>query len=57
MTLPDPGRTEQEEVVAALNVAAGCEFADLLGIDRRLDLEVKALEGFLDGKRAIAICI
>jgi hypothetical protein len=57
MTLPDPGRTEQQQVVAALNVAAGGEFADLVGIDRRLELEVEALEGFWYGKCAIAIRI
>jgi len=50
MTLADPGRAEQQQVVAALNVAAGSKFADLLGIDRGLELEVETLERLLEGK-------
>src|SRR5216683_8235301 len=50
MALPDPRRSEQQQVVAALDVTAGRKFADLLGIERRLELEVEALERLLEGK-------
>ena len=47
MRLPDARRAEQEDVIAALDVAPGGELADELGIDGRLELEVEALEGLL----------
>ena len=43
-------RTEEQDVIAALHVATGSEFPDLLGIDRRLELEVEALHALLEGK-------
>jgi hypothetical protein len=48
MGFPDPGRAEQQQVVAALDIAASSKFTDLLGIERRLELEVEALEGLLE---------
>ena len=48
MGFPDPGRAEQQQVVAAPDVAARDQFADLLGIERRLELEVEALERLLE---------
>src|SRR5919201_6720836 len=48
MTLPHPGRTQQQHVIAALDIAPGGELADLLGIDRGLELEVEALERLLE---------
>src|SRR5271165_5958566 len=50
MTFADSGRTQQQQVVAVVDIAAGGEFAKLLGINRWLELEVEALEGLLEGK-------
>src|ERR1700677_5111566 len=48
MRFPDPGRAEQQQVVAALDIAAGGEFADLSGIERGLELEGEALQRLLE---------
>ena len=48
MALPHTRRTEEQDVIAALHVAASRQFPDLLGIDRRLELEVEALQGLLE---------
>ena len=50
MALPDSGRSEEQDVIAALHVAASREFPDQLGIDRGLELEVEALKGLLERK-------
>ena len=50
MALPHTRRTEEQDVIAALHVAASRQFPDLLGIDRRLELEIKTLERLLEGK-------
>jgi len=48
MRLAHARRSEQQHVVAALDVAAGREFADHLRIDRGLELEVEALERLVE---------
>src|SRR5215471_4297826 len=50
MTLSHPWWSEQPQVITALDITAGREFADLFGIDRGLEIEVEALEGFLERK-------
>ena len=47
MSLADAGRPEKQDVIAAVHVAPACEFAQQLDIDRRLELEVEALQRFL----------
>src|ERR1700692_2245572 len=48
MGFPDPRRAEQQQVVAALDIAASSKFTDLLGIERWLEIEVETLEGLLE---------
>src|SRR5260370_42256841 len=47
MAVSHAGRTEEQEFIGALYVAASRQFQDLLGIDRRLELEVEGVQGLL----------
>jgi hypothetical protein len=40
-------RAQQQQIIAALNVATDREFANLFGIERRLELEIETLKGLL----------
>lgn len=48
MALADSRWSQEQDVIAAVHVAAGREFADLFGVDGGLELEVEALQGFLE---------
>src|SRR5262249_7021303 len=48
--LPDARGPEEQDIFCALDVAAGGELADHLGVDRGLEFEVEALEGLVEGK-------
>src|SRR3569623_2673695 len=50
MRLADAWRPEQQDVFRLRDEVAGGELADVLGVERRLDLEVELLEGLHHGE-------
>jgi len=46
--LADPGRAQEQDVVGIGDEPAGGQLLDHLGVDRRLELEVEAVEGLLE---------
>ena len=48
VSFPDVGRAEEQDVVAALEITAGGQFANDFRIDGRLELEVERVQGLLE---------
>jgi hypothetical protein len=50
VAFPNPRRSEEQDVIAAPHVAAACQLADQLRVDRRLEFEVGPFDGPWNGE-------